>query len=56
MILDATKDDAQRQMLTKELNDVGIRLNKERPKISVTKTPLGVSKEKTLRNEESRRL
>ncbi|CAK9097955.1 Developmentally-regulated G-protein 1 (AtDRG1) (Developmentally-regulated G-protein 2A) (AtDRG2a) [Durusdinium trenchii] len=41
MILDATKDDAQRQMLTKELNDVGIRLNKERPKISVTKTQLG---------------
>lgn len=41
MILDATKDDAQRQMLTKELNDVGIRLNKERPKISVTKTKAG---------------
>lgn len=41
MILDATKDDAQRQMLTKELNDVGIRLNKGRPKISVTKTKAG---------------
>ncbi|CAE7827105.1 RBG2 [Symbiodinium sp. CCMP2456] len=38
MVLDATKDDAQRQLLTKELNDVGIRLNKARPKISVTKT------------------
>merc|ERR1712151_415311 len=34
MVLDATKDDAQRQMLTKELEVVGIRLNKERPRIS----------------------
>lgn len=41
MVLDATKDDAQRQMLTKELMDVGIRLNKQRPKISVTKTKTG---------------
>ncbi|CAE7288641.1 Drg2 [Symbiodinium sp. CCMP2592] len=41
MVLDATKDDAQRQLLTKELNDVGIRLNKARPKISVTKTKTG---------------
>lgn len=28
-------------ILHQELNDVGIRLNKERPKISVTKTHLG---------------
>lgn len=41
MVLDATKDDAQRQMLTKELEDVGIRLNKKRPKISVIKTKTG---------------
>eukprot|EP00440_Ansanella_granifera_P017010 gb/GFBE01018479.1/.p1 GENE.gb/GFBE01018479.1/~~gb/GFBE01018479.1/.p1 ORF type:complete len:412 (+),score=111.19 gb/GFBE01018479.1/:1-1236(+) len=41
MVLDATKDDAQRNLLTKELNDVGIRLNKQRPKISVTKTKAG---------------
>jgi len=41
MVLDATKDDRQRQLLTKELEDVGIRLNKERPKISVTRTKTG---------------
>mmetsp|Transcript_51088 Transcript_51088/g.143840 ORF Transcript_51088/g.143840 Transcript_51088/m.143840 type:complete len:412 (+) Transcript_51088:140-1375(+) len=41
MVLDATKDDAQRQMLTKELEDVGIRLNKTRPKISVAVTKTG---------------
>merc|ERR1719229_2229338 len=41
MVLDATKDDAQRNLLTKELEDVGIRLNKERPKLSVTKTKTG---------------
>mmetsp|Transcript_25985 Transcript_25985/g.74537 ORF Transcript_25985/g.74537 Transcript_25985/m.74537 type:complete len:414 (+) Transcript_25985:101-1342(+) len=41
MVLDATKDDAQRQMLTKELEDVGIRLNKTRPNISVTRTKTG---------------
>lgn len=41
MVLDATKDDAQRQLLTKELNDVGIRLNKSRPRISVNKTKAG---------------
>jgi len=41
MILDATKDDAQRILLTKELNDVGIRLNKSRPKITITKTKTG---------------
>lgn len=41
MVLDATKDDAQRQMLTKELEDVGIRLNKSRPRISCTRTKTG---------------
>mmetsp|Transcript_9995 Transcript_9995/g.26519 ORF Transcript_9995/g.26519 Transcript_9995/m.26519 type:complete len:414 (+) Transcript_9995:161-1402(+) len=41
MVLDATKDDKQRELLTKELNDVGIRLNKRRPQISVTKTKAG---------------
>lgn len=41
MILDATKDDAQRIMLTKELEDVGIRLNKEHPRLSITKTKTG---------------
>jgi len=37
MVLDATKDDSQRQMLTKELEDVGIRLNRQAPNISVTR-------------------
>jgi len=41
MVLDATKDDAQRQLLTKELEDVGIRLNRTRPNISVTRTKTG---------------
>lgn len=41
MVLDATKDNAQRDMLTKELEDVGIRLNRKPPAISVTKTKTG---------------
>lgn len=41
MILDATKDDQQKNFLTKELEDVGIRLNKQRPRISVTRTKTG---------------
>lgn len=41
MILDATKDDAQRQLLTKELEDVGIRLNRKPPNISITRTKTG---------------
>mmetsp|Transcript_15139 Transcript_15139/g.32651 ORF Transcript_15139/g.32651 Transcript_15139/m.32651 type:complete len:414 (-) Transcript_15139:87-1328(-) len=41
MVLDATKDDSQKQLLTKELEDVGIRLNKRPPKISVTRTKTG---------------
>lgn len=38
MVLDATKDDAQKDMLSKELFDVGIRLNTRPPDISFTKT------------------
>merc|ERR1719162_1044798 len=41
MVLDATKDDAQRMLLTKELEDVGIRLNKNRPNITITVTKTG---------------
>mmetsp|Transcript_52038 Transcript_52038/g.123906 ORF Transcript_52038/g.123906 Transcript_52038/m.123906 type:complete len:413 (-) Transcript_52038:19-1257(-) len=41
MVLDATKDDLQRQLLTKELNDVGIRLNKSKPQISITRKKTG---------------
>jgi len=41
MVLDATKDDQQRMFLTKELEDVGIRLNKMRPKISFSITKTG---------------
>lgn len=41
MVLDATKDDQQRMFLTKELEDVGMRLNKVRPKISFTRTKTG---------------
>lgn len=33
MMLDATKQDIQRQLLEKELESVGIRLNKRRPNI-----------------------
>lgn len=41
MVLDATKDDQQRMFLTKELEDVGIRLNKVRPNISFNRTKTG---------------
>lgn len=41
MVLDATKDNAQRDMLTKELEDVGIRLNRRPPALSVVKTKTG---------------
>lgn len=41
MVLDATKDDQQRAFLTKELEDVGIRMNREPPKISVNRTKTG---------------
>lgn len=33
MMLDATKQDVQRSLLEKELESVGIRLNKEKPNI-----------------------
>lgn len=33
MMLDATKQDVQRQLLEKELESVGIRLNKAKPNI-----------------------
>lgn len=33
MMLDATKQDVQRQLLEKELESVGIRLNKKKPNI-----------------------
>lgn len=33
MMLDATKQDIQRQLLEKELESVGIRLNKRKPNI-----------------------
>ena len=35
MVLDAGKADVQKRLLTKELYDVGIRLNRKRPDISV---------------------
>lgn len=35
MVLDASKADIQKKLLTKELYDVGIRLNRKRPDISV---------------------
>lgn len=41
IMLDATKSEVQRQLLEKELESVGIRLNKSRPniylKVSLTK-------------------
>lgn len=33
MMLDATKQDVQRELLEKELESVGIRLNKQKPNI-----------------------
>lgn len=33
MMLDATKGDVQRELLEKELESVGIRLNKKKPNI-----------------------
>lgn len=36
MILDATKAEDQKRKLTRELEKVGIRLNKRRPDITVT--------------------
>jgi ribosome-interacting GTPase 1 len=41
MVLDPTKDDAQRDMLTKELETVGIRINRRPPDVSYNKTAAG---------------
>lgn len=41
MVLDATKDDKQKEMLQKELFDVGIRLNSRPPDIGFNKTKTG---------------
>jgi len=41
MVLDATKDDQQRMFLTKELEDVGMRLNQHHPKLSIVRTKMG---------------
>jgi len=41
MVIDPTKDDAQKDMLTKELENIGIRLNRRPPDVSVTKTTGG---------------
>jgi len=35
MVLDAQKGEEHREKLTRELENVGIRLNKERPNISI---------------------
>jgi len=41
MVLDPTKDDAQKPLLTKELENIGIRLNKVPPDVGFTKTKGG---------------
>eukprot|EP00698_Gefionella_okellyi_P016560 TRINITY_DN4749_c0_g1_i2.p1 TRINITY_DN4749_c0_g1~~TRINITY_DN4749_c0_g1_i2.p1 ORF type:complete len:249 (+),score=47.70 TRINITY_DN4749_c0_g1_i2:101-847(+) len=41
MMLDASKGDVQRRLLEHELENVGIRLNKEKPKIYFKKKPTG---------------
>lgn len=41
MVLDASKADVQRKLLTKELYDVGIRLNRRRPDIVIKKKKAG---------------
>jgi len=41
MVLDATKDDSQKQRLERELETVGIRLNEEPPNLRITKTAGG---------------
>lgn len=38
MVLDPTKEDTQKQMLTQELENIGIRLNRRPPDVSFTKT------------------
>mmetsp|Transcript_62183 Transcript_62183/g.140069 ORF Transcript_62183/g.140069 Transcript_62183/m.140069 type:complete len:438 (-) Transcript_62183:33-1346(-) len=41
MVLDPTKEDTQKELLTKECENIGIRLNKKPPDISFTKTKGG---------------
>merc|ERR1712039_1157684 len=41
MCLDPTKDDSQKDLLTKELEDIGIRLNKRPPDVSFHRTKGG---------------
>jgi len=41
MVLDATKDDTQKEKLENELEAVGIRLNKNKPRITVTRKKIG---------------
>mmetsp|Transcript_117201 Transcript_117201/g.336226 ORF Transcript_117201/g.336226 Transcript_117201/m.336226 type:complete len:411 (+) Transcript_117201:119-1351(+) len=41
MVLDPTKEDTQKELLTRELEQIGIRLNKKPPDISFTKTKGG---------------
>jgi len=41
MIIDATKEDAQKEMLTKELYNIGVRLNRIPPDVSFTQTKGG---------------
>eukprot|EP00915_Cephaloidophora_sp_WS-2016_P000908 GHVH01001195.1.p2 GENE.GHVH01001195.1~~GHVH01001195.1.p2 ORF type:complete len:211 (+),score=41.70 GHVH01001195.1:70-702(+) len=41
MVLDATKDDSQKEKLEKELEAVGIRLNKTKPRITVVRKKTG---------------
>merc|ERR1719263_1505850 len=38
MVLDATKEDTQKALLTKELENIGIRLNRRPPDVTMTKT------------------
>lgn len=41
MVLDPTKEDTQKELLTKELENIGIRLNRRPPDVSFTKTKGG---------------
>lgn len=41
MVLDAAKHEEQKTILTRELDKVGIRLNKKQPDISVTYNKVG---------------
>jgi ribosome-interacting GTPase 1 len=41
MMLDATKGDKQRELLERELEEVGIRLNRKKPGIYFKRKPTG---------------